>query len=223
MRYDVAAALNMSHLPEDHPVLNGILDEIPSDDLWGADNEDGQPRGMEVVYKKKNLRRYHLAAVKKFQEKADEVTKAESTFKASSQQKAQDVAIKDASVTIKIESPELLEYMQLLSVTVSGVVAVQKQLTKCQDLEAKLKYKMAQKPSLVEPTKDLTGKLAVVVKFLEDLRNFVAAAQEVGPSSFADKESWEKAQETVESWNNKCLAHENGLKDRIKKLSPLID
>jgi hypothetical protein len=116
IRYDVANLLHLDlKIPEQNAVLDSILEDLPSDDLWDESNI------IQKSYKKQLLTRYHIdhEMLGKHLNVEQEEEIHQSTLAGSGSSSSLKELLGDstgATVKVKVENPNLHQLKQVLEV-----------------------------------------------------------------------------------------------------------
>ena len=212
-RFDVAKALN---IPEDHPLLNDILDDLQSDLDWDTKNP------IAAIYKKKGLKRYKLEGVMSFKETTNKETDRDLLVASTSGSSSSGLHALPAPNTtqeglqIKVENPDYRSLQQQLSVVKSGKIQLEKLYSQALDVKVVMQQK-ASDPIYQGKHKEFSTSCEGLNNFLEEVRTFLYMTEKVDGS--CDCKNWSKEATSIV---DQCLAHSDGIKSLIKRTKAML-
>jgi len=218
-RFNVAEVLN---IPENHPILDSILDDLPQDDDWDISNP------IHAIYKKKGLKRYKLEGVLGFTEKAvinrSQETLASSANASSSSAVLHEIGAStsgagagDGSLSVKVENPTFITMQQQINVVKSGKLQLEKFYSQALDLKVIIQGKASSDPAFAKKCEDYSKSCVALDKFLQEVREFIYNLEGLTASNDCSKELNE-----ANMMVDKCMAHADGIKSLLKRTRAML-
>lgn len=215
----MAEALN---IPENHPILEDILNDLPHDDDWDISNP------IHAVYKKKGLKRYKLEGVLGFTEKAV-INKTQETLVSSANASSSCAVLQDigssasgsgaegSSLSVKVENPTFITMQQQLNVVKSGKLQLEKLYSQALDLKVIIQGKASSDPAFAKKCEDYSKSCVSLDKFLQEAREFIYNLESLTASSDCSMEL-----QHTNMMVDKCMAHTDGIKSLLKRTRAML-